>query len=116
GCYCLRHRAHPSFRPASSCWTSHGSGGAYPFPRDTRYSLVEEAKIPQAKARRTAIRPLVAALLVCAASLTPSPLPLHGHGAGPTVVTLLGNMAFLSPNRGWVEVSSSAGYSLFCYQ
>ena len=25
-------------------------------------------------------------------------------------------MAFLSPNKGWVEVSSSAGYSLFCYQ
>src|SRR2546423_3911558 len=60
--------------------------------------------------------PLVAALLVCAASLAPSPLPRHGHGAGPSVVTLLGNMAFLSSNRGWVAVSSSAGYSLFCYQ
>ncbi len=60
------------------------------------------------------MRPLMAVFLVCAASLVP--FPLAAPYADPPVVTLLGNISFLAPNVGWVEESSSAGYSLFCYQ
>ena len=60
------------------------------------------------------MRPLIAAFLVCAASLVP--FPLAAPYADPPVVTLLGNISFLSPNVGWVEEGSSAGYGLFCDQ
>jgi len=60
------------------------------------------------------MRLLMAAFLVCAASLVP--FPLTDPHADPPVVTLLGNISFVSPNVGWVGESSSAGYSLFCYQ
>jgi photosystem II stability/assembly factor-like uncharacterized protein len=60
------------------------------------------------------MRPLLVALLLCAASLArPAVSALR---AGPPEVTLLGNIAWLSPVEGWVEVSSSAGYGLVCYQ
>lgn len=60
------------------------------------------------------MRPLIAAFLVGAASLVP--FPLAAPYADPPMVALLGNISFVSPNVGWVEESSSAGYGLFCYQ
>lgn len=56
---------------------------------------------------------MVAILLVIASSL---PFSVLASSAAPPEVALLGNVTFLSATRGWLEVSTSAGYSLFCYQ
>jgi photosystem II stability/assembly factor-like uncharacterized protein len=57
---------------------------------------------------------LVVIVLLCAAF--PPLLPHESNAAGPKPVTLIGSVAFASPRLGWLETSTSAGYSGYCYR
>jgi photosystem II stability/assembly factor-like uncharacterized protein len=55
---------------------------------------------------------MIAACFVCLGMVLSTGLPVRG--AAPPTSTHPGNMDFLSPDQGWIELSSSAGYSQIC--